>query len=238
MPTKLNSAGQQQPYDSEGKFASMEGVSKEKIDSRPISKAFQKTPEGDFLLTRVFKGNEELANPKGKTIKSLKEKLDSLTVEVNGKTYSYKDKEVKEFLRDARQRAKKLDTSLIKTPERQAKREQWLNEVMEQQKNDRGGDVKKEWKATFVFGNAASGKSSVSDPLKNEMGAYEIDADLFKQKIPEFQEDVRNIRAVHEESSDLSKEMMRRAKKKVQISLSVKLVEMVIGTQYKRCIMN
>ncbi len=76
-------------------------------------------------------------------------------------------------------------------------RKKWVDEVIaEQEKMPK----KNERKAVIVLGLPASGKSTFSEPLMDKMGAYLIDADIMKEKIPEFQENNLNVSAVHEES--------------------------------------
>lgn len=74
--------------------------------------------------------------------------------------------------------------------------------------------------AFFTGGGPASGKGSLAVALKDEFGdqvAY-IDPDLFKGKMPEYQrmmgtaDDEKAAGHVHEESSHLAKEALRRAR--------------------------
>ena len=70
------------------------------------------------------------------------------------------------------------------------------------------GPKRKERKATLVLGLPGSGKSTITNPLIKQMGAFNIDADNFKQRIPEFREDKRMVSAVHQESVELSNKML------------------------------
>lgn len=201
MPTKENSAGQQQPYDEKGRFASMESGSTPKL-SKPIQKAFKNHFDPKSLgvdyedLKPVSKENEQ-------------EFLSGIKTTVNGKTHSYGDEAVKSYIAEVNDGYVNHGTWKDNSPERQKLREKWKNDEIAKQRADR--QIKKEKKATYVFGLPASGKSSISDPLKRRDGAFEIDADLIKQHIPEFDirqgGTVKNTGAVHEESSTLSKQM-------------------------------
>jgi DNA repair protein RadC len=86
------------------------------------------------------------------------------------------------------------ETASIRTPERDAMRQRWADEVYGQ-----GG--RKERQAFIVLGHMGSGKSSrLYEPLVTEHGAVPVDADRVKALIPES-EGGRNARAVHRESS-------------------------------------
>lgn len=96
------------------------------------------------------------------------------------------------------------NTSKINTPERQFQRQKWLNNEFNDQMA--AGPKKQEKRATLLLGLPGSGKSSIAIPLMKEMGAFVVDADNFKKRIPEFQDDNRMVSAVHKESVDLSNE--------------------------------
>lgn len=93
-------------------------------------------------------------------------------------------------------------TSKINTPERQYMRQKWINDEFNEQMN--ASPKKQEKKATLLLGLPGSGKSTIAEPLMKEMGAFIIDADNFKKRIPEFQKDKRMVSAVHHESVDLA----------------------------------
>lgn len=67
----------------------------------------------------------------------------------------------------------------------------------------------------FVFGNGGTGKSTFL--RKNNLNGMLVDADEFKNLIPEYQKDREMVSAVHEESSNLKKrlvnEIIEKAKK-------------------------
>lgn len=98
------------------------------------------------------------------------------------------------------------DTMDINTVERQAFREQSIEDEINKQKNE--GEKSYDHKATVILGIPASGKSTLAQYLKKQDGAFEIDSDFFTEKIPEFQEDPAKISAVHREASYMSKKMM------------------------------
>lgn len=133
-------------------------------------------------------------------------------VSKDGKEHSYADKDVQDYLDGVYEKAQKygtFDDTLENggmSEERVKYDEQEIqNEIERQAKSI--GTPKYERKATFVLGLPASGKSYITDKLKVDDGAYEIDADLMKQHIPEFKKDVQMVSAVHEESSWMSKKM-------------------------------
>lgn len=96
----------------------------------------------------------------------------------------------------------RFKTSNINTPERQFLRKKLVNDEFEQQLKD--GPKKKEKRATLLLGLPGSGKSTIAKPLMKQMGAFIIDADNFKNRIPEFQKDKKMVSAVHHESVMLS----------------------------------
>ena len=99
------------------------------------------------------------------------------------------------------------NTSKMKTPERDYMRQQWLNNEFNDQMSQ--GEKKQERKATLILGLPGSGKSTIANPLSKEMGAFIVDADNFKNRIPEFQKDRIMVSAVHHESVNLSNEFRR-----------------------------
>lgn len=62
-------------------------------------------------------------------------------------------------------------------------------------------------KATIILGLPGSGKSRIANRIFDEQGAFIIDADNFKRRIPEFREDHMMLSAVHGESVELSNRM-------------------------------
>ncbi len=99
-----------------------------------------------------------------------------------------------------------FNTAKINTDERIYRRNQWVNDEINDQLKK--GPKKKERKATLVLGLPGSGKSTITNPLLRQMGAFNIDADNFKQRIPEFIKDKRMVSAVHQESVNLSNQML------------------------------
>lgn len=93
------------------------------------------------------------------------------------------------------------DTSKNNSEKRELEREGWIvDEFNEQSKTPK----RKEKKATILLGLPGSGKSTIANPLMEQDGAFIIDADNFKNRIPEFQKDKMMVSAVHEESVNLS----------------------------------
>lgn len=94
------------------------------------------------------------------------------------------------------------NTSKINTPERNYMRQQWLNDEFNEQMSQ--GEKKQERKATLILGLPGSGKSTIANPLAQATGSFIVDADNFKNRIPEFQKDRIMVSAVHHESVNLS----------------------------------
>lgn len=100
---------------------------------------------------------------------------------------------------------KSLDTSLIN---RDHLRKQWINEEIEKQHQKR--DIQKGHIAMISLGNAGSGKTSAGGKLfLNKFGAIEVDADIFKDYIPEYIENPNTLGSVHAESSKLTSEFLK-----------------------------
>lgn len=227
MPTKRNSAGEQQEYypagsPKGGQFASSGGQGSE-------SKKSSINTFTDDLLD-VQADIHELPE-EHQTVKPIVEEKDFENVRnsikivgKDGKEYSYNEPFIKEWIAGVDEKAKKYETFNKKNkdtgdmdPSRVAFDEKEIQKEIarqEEQLRKNGIEPKYERKATFVFGLPAAGKSRLSDPLKQEMGAFEIDADLMKQHIPEFQKDPQMVSAVHEESSWMSKKMNKQLRDK------------------------
>ena len=92
-------------------------------------------------------------------------------------------------------------TDAIKSDSREMLRQKIVQEEFESQNPE---NKRKEKKATIILGLPGSGKSRIANMIANENGAFIIDADNFKQRIPEFQKDQLMLSAVHGESVDLS----------------------------------
>jgi len=91
-----------------------------------------------------------------------------------------------------------------------ATKQTYLNDEFKEQQKAR--TLQKGKKATIVLGAAASGKSSLIGKDFLKKGGYvEVDADIFKEYIPEYHSDPDTISQVHEASSDLSKEFLSKA---------------------------
>jgi len=105
-----------------------------------------------------------------------------------------------------------MDTSDINTLERQAFREQLVeNEINKQLKE---GNKNYDRKATIIFGLPASGKTTLAQYLKKQDGSFEIDSDFFTEQIPEFKNDPTMISAVHREAGQMSRKMMNEVAEK------------------------
>ncbi len=99
-----------------------------------------------------------------------------------------------------------FNTSKIDTEERRMFRSSAIQDEIDEQMSK--GPKKKGREAAIVLGLPGSGKSTVAGPLMESMGAFILDADNFKSRIPEFQKDERMVSAVHGESVMMMDEMM------------------------------
>ena len=95
-------------------------------------------------------------------------------------------------------------TDNIHTPEREQLRKDIVNEIYGK------GAKKKEGRVWLILGVPASGKSTFADPIVEQEGALLIDSDEAKAKLPEFANGLLAT-AVHEESSQISKQVMKQA---------------------------
>lgn len=99
-----------------------------------------------------------------------------------------------------------FNTSKINSPERQMLRHKIVNDEFQKQMSE--GPKQKGKTATLLLGLPGSGKSSIASPLAKETGSFIVDADNFKNRIPEFQKDHKMVSAVHHESVNLSNDFM------------------------------
>ena len=223
MPTKPNKAGEQQPYvpagngDASGEYGNESG-------SNTHFQKFSKNQPNQINVAKMDKRFEQL---KPRKTSDIMNNLKSIKItSKDGVEHSYGDDDVKQYLDEVRRKAEQFETfdesqeNGGMTPERVAYDDKQVQEEINSQAQ-KLGQPKYEKKATFVLGLPASGKSFITDKLKQNEGAFEIDADLMKQRIPEFQKDVQMVSAVHEESSWMSKKM--------QNELVSKGANMIIG---------
>ena len=64
-------------------------------------------------------------------------------------------------------------------------------------------DLKSEGKAFYIIGPPASGKSTIANQLADLAGAYILDSDYAKRKLPEYDNQIGAASLVHEESDAL-----------------------------------
>lgn len=95
------------------------------------------------------------------------------------------------------------DTSKIDTPERRELRKKITSDLY----NKNIAERKHDRDATIVLGLPASGKSTLADPIVKAKGALEIDPDLAKAQLPEYQNGIGAF-ATHEESSAITRDVM------------------------------
>lgn len=96
-------------------------------------------------------------------------------------------------------------TDKINTPERKELREKVANDLYNKDIDKR----KRNREATIILGLPGSGKSTFADPLIAD-GALEIDPDLAKRQLPEFQGGLGAF-ATHEESSAITRNVLHQA---------------------------
>lgn len=110
-----------------------------------------------------------------------------------------------EIVKVRSEQAGQVSTHLINTPERVAIRSSLADKLYG------NGAIKKDKIADIVIGPPASGKSSVFvSHLKNKNGALEIDSDIVKEWLPEFNKG-RYAGVVHQESSDITDKVLLKA---------------------------
>ena len=109
------------------------------------------------------------------------------------------------------------DTSEIKTEEREKLREEILEKFLARgsartEKKDDGtsvyvydGPLDYDYQAVIVMGLPASGKSTrVADPASEELKAFNLDSDVIKEELPEYEESSgAAAQSVHQESRDI-----------------------------------
>jgi len=96
------------------------------------------------------------------------------------------------------------ETYRIDTPEREQMREAAAEKLYGD------GAKNKDYRVDIILGLAASGKSSVANPIAKEHGSLVLDCDDAKELLPEF-DNGNGSNAVHEESSDIFGRAYQRA---------------------------
>ena len=64
-------------------------------------------------------------------------------------------------------------------------------------------DLKAEYKLFYIIGPPASGKSTISNTIADKFGAYILDSDYVKRKLPEYKNQVGGASLIHDESDVL-----------------------------------
>ena len=95
-------------------------------------------------------------------------------------------------------------------------RKQILNELINNKRLDndddiifgKGGaapavDILSEHKVFYIIGPPASGKSGVANKIADAVGAYVLDSDFAKRKLPEYKNQISSASLLHEESDAL-----------------------------------
>jgi predicted kinase len=83
-----------------------------------------------------------------------------------------------------------------------------VSRLTDQAREFAGGEVKNEGHAIILLGGPASGKSTIAETLAQKYGAAIVDADEAKKIIPEYAGGL-GTSAVHEESSQLAKDVLK-----------------------------
>jgi predicted kinase len=84
-----------------------------------------------------------------------------------------------------------------------------VNHLADQARGFAGGELRNQRQATILLGKPAAGKSTISEHIARERGAAIVDADEAKKIIPEYENGLGSL-AVHDESAELSKEVLKR----------------------------
>lgn len=87
--------------------------------------------------------------------------------------------------------------------------------------------LKNERKIFFIIGSPASGKSSIANIFVEHFGAFMLDSDLIKRKIPEFSIPLCGASLVHKESNRILKDIFN-----LQIGLGANIVYQLVGAEY------
>lgn len=98
------------------------------------------------------------------------------------------------------------ETIKIITPERQAFREQMVEDEIKRQANE--GEKAYDRKATIIFGLPGSGKSTLTKML-GKSDSFIIDSDLFTEKIPEFKQNHTLLSKVVHEAGAMNNDMRK-----------------------------
>jgi hypothetical protein len=137
--------------------------------------------------------------------------------------------------------SKKHRSSLYKTDaKRKRLREQIIKECMENKVIDdervrlgmggmlpKNSDLKNDKKLFFIIGSPASGKSSIANKFADAYGAFMLDSDLIKRKIPEFSIPLYGASLVHKESNIILHKIFN-----THLSLGTNIVYQLVGAEY------
>lgn len=121
-----------------------------------------------------------------------------------------KDKEVygEDFIKKSTD--DRPDTIDDMSEERQKLRNEWVNSEIDRQNSIR--KIQHGRHAVIILGLPGSGKSSLSNPILENNGAYEIDSDIFKTRyIPEFKSDPTMSGKTQREAGILASDMKETA---------------------------
>ena len=91
------------------------------------------------------------------------------------------------------------------------------------------GSTLKEGKMFLLIGGPASGKSSYANRIADFYGAYLVDSDIIKRKLPEFADKEYSASLLHDESSLIQEEILE-----LIISAKRNVVVPTIGKSYKK----
>lgn len=137
-----------------------------------------------------------------KDIKFNTPKIESLQLT---KTKSITPYDTPDIIKARTEQANMPSTHLINTPERQALRQEIVDNLYGT------GAANKNKQAYIIMGPPAAGKSSaLSDPIAKDTGSLIIDSDMAKELLPEFN-DGKFAGAVHNESNDIKDMVLYRA---------------------------
>lgn len=130
----------------------------------------------------------------------------------------------KQALEEINKRPRTVDIMDVNAPERVALQKDVVSKVLQEQRPP--GGFQRGKTAEIILGPPGAGKSStIASELRQKLGAIEVDSDLIKTGLPEFDKGL-GANAVHEESKIATDRLLNAASKQ-----GFNIVHPVIGTK-------